>query len=207
MRAMPREQPVSQAIRWCALSVTWAAIVGASAIIAGLAAGAIALVGFGLDSVTDGLASAALVWRFRRERSGTGDAEGAERRAAVAVGGIVIAIGIYVGASAAVALAMHSAPNSSPTGLALTSASLLVLPVLARAKLRLAGSLHSSALRGDGILSLAGAALAAVTLTSLALDAALGWWWSDAVAALLIAVALLRAGWGTLSTALRRARQ
>jgi divalent metal cation (Fe/Co/Zn/Cd) transporter len=63
------------------------------------------------------------------------------------------------------------------------------------AKLRLAGSLHSSALRGDGVLSLAGAALAAVTLASLAFDAAFGWWWSDAVAALLMAAFLLPEGW------------
>jgi putative Mn2+ efflux pump MntP len=67
----------------------------------------------------------------------------------------------------------------------------LVLPVLARAKLRLAGPLQSSALRGDGILSLAGAALASATLASLLLDASLGWWWSDAVAALVIAATLL----------------
>jgi len=67
--------------------------------------------------------------------------------------------------------------------------------VLARAKLRVAGALESSALRGDGILSLAGALLAAVTLASLALNAGLGWWWSDAAAALLIAAFLLREGW------------
>jgi divalent metal cation (Fe/Co/Zn/Cd) transporter len=70
----------------------------------------------------------------------------------------------------------------------------LVLPVLARAKLRLAGPLQSSALRGDGILSLAGAALASATLASLLLDASLGWWWSDAVAALVIAATLLGEG-------------
>lgn len=206
MLGMPRprrDQDVSSAIRWCALSVLWAVIVGASAVVAGLAAGVIALVGFGADSITDGLASAALVWRFRRERSGEHDVELVERRVAWAVGTILIGIGIYVGASAVLALADHSAPDSSSAGVALTSASILVLPVLARAKLRLASSLHSSALRGDGILSLAGAALAAVTLASLALDAAVGWWWCDAVAALLIAAFLLREGGRTASTAFR----
>jgi divalent metal cation (Fe/Co/Zn/Cd) transporter len=69
--------------------------------------------------------------------------------------------------------------------------------VLAPAKLGLAGWLESSALRGDGVLSFAGAALAAVTLASLALDAAFGWWWCDAVAALLIAAFMLREGWRT----------
>lgn len=138
-----RNADVSETIRWCGLSVGWAAIVGVRAIVARFAAGAVALIG-------------------------------------------------------------HSAPERSPVGLALTAASVLVLPVLARAKLRLAGPLQSTALRGDGILSLAGAALAAVTLASLALDRVLGWWWTDAVAALAIAGFVLAAGWKTSRTARRR---
>ena len=72
---------------------------------------------------------------------------------------------------------------------------MLVLPILAKAKLRLARPLESSALHGDGVLSLAGAVLAAATLISFLLDSAFGWWWADAVAALLIAGTLLREGW------------
>jgi divalent metal cation (Fe/Co/Zn/Cd) transporter len=198
-----RDHHVFQAIVWCSLSVGWAAIVGAGAIAAGLAAGAIALVGFGADSITDGLASAVLVWRFRQERSGGRSVALIERRAARAVGAILVVIGLYVGASAVAALVGHSMPDDSIPGFVLTAASVVVLPVLARAKLRLADSLHSTALRGDGVLSLAGAALGAVTLASLALDSALGWWWSDAVAALLIAAFLVREGWFTAA----RARQ
>ena len=96
--------------------------------------------------------------------------------------------------AAVVALANHSHPGRTAVGVALTGASVLVLPVLARAKLRLAQQLGSSALRGDGVLSLAGAALAAATLVSLVVESALGWWWADAVAALLIAGTLLREG-------------
>jgi divalent metal cation (Fe/Co/Zn/Cd) transporter len=199
-----REAQVSEAIRWCSLSVGWAAIAGVTAILAGVEASAIALVAFGADSVTDGSASAVLVWRFRRERSAAYDLDRIERRAGQAVGAILILIGFYVGTSAIVALARHSAPARSPIGLGLTAASLVALPVLARAKLRLAGPLHSVALRGDGILSLAGAALAAFTLASLALDAALGWWWSDAIAALIIASFLLREGWKTSRIASRQ---
>ena len=77
----------------------------------------------------------------------------------------------------------------------------MVFPVLARAKLRLAGPLASTALRGDGVLSLAGAILAVATLTSLALDSAFGWWWADAVAGLLIAAILLAEGARTVSSA------
>jgi divalent metal cation (Fe/Co/Zn/Cd) transporter len=196
-----RDRQVREAIRWCGLSVAWAAVAAAIAVIAGLEAGALALVGFGADSATDGLASAVLVWRFRHERSGGHRVDLVERRAAKAVGTILILIGLYLTASSIAALAKHSAPDSSTVGIILTAASILILPTLARAKLRLAASLHSTALRGDGILSLAGAALAAVTLTSLGLKSALGWWWSDAVAALLIAAFLLRGGWITSRSA------
>ena len=94
-----------------------------------------------------------------------------ERRAARAVGAVLVVIGVYVSVSAVAALAGHSVPLRSTVGVVLTAASILVLPVLARAKLRLARLLGSSALRGDGVLSLAGAALAAVALASLALNA------------------------------------
>ena len=200
---MQRDLQVSFAIRWCVASVAWAAIVGAIAVVGGFAAGAIALVGFGADSITDGLASAVLVWRFGNEKAGQRNVERIERRAARVVGAILIAIGLYVSVSAILALAGHSAPRQSTVGLVLTAASVLVLPVLARAKLRLAGALQSSALRGDGVLSLAGAALAAVTLVSLALYKGLGWWWSDAIAALLIGTFLLREGWRTANPSRR----
>ena len=164
---------------------------------AGLSAGAIALIGFGADSITDGTASAVLVWRFRYEQSRGHQVDLVEHRAARAVGAILVLIALYVGISAVAALAGHSVPDKSTVGLAVTGTSVLVLPALARAKLRLAGWLESSALRGDGVLSLAGAALAAVTLASLTLDAAFGWWWCDAVAALLIAAFMLREGFRT----------
>ena len=199
-----RDRNLSQAIWWCALSVAWATFVGVTALIAGFAAGAIALVGFGADSITDGSASAVLVWRFRHERSASGDLDLVELRAARAVGGVLVVIGAYVGVSAVAALAGHSVPVRSTVGVVLTAASILVLPVLARAKLRLARLLGSPALRGDGVLSLAGAALAAVALASLALNAAFGWWWSDAVAALVIAVVLLREGGRVLASSQRQ---
>jgi divalent metal cation (Fe/Co/Zn/Cd) transporter len=197
MLPMQRDRQVSLAIRWCAASVVWATSVGAIAVVAGFRAGATALVGFGAGSITDGVASAVLVWRFDTERAGRRDVERIERRAARTVGAILIAIGLYVSVSAIAALARHPSPDHTRVGLALTATSVLVLPLLAQAKLRLAGSLQSSALRADGVLSVAGLALASVTLASLALNSELGWWWSDAVAALLIAAFLLRAGWRT----------
>lgn len=186
------------ATRWSALSLVWASLVGVAALVAGLAASSVALVGFGANSILDGSASAVLVWRFRHERLSTAEVNAVERRAATVVGSAMIAIGLYLGVSAISALAGHSEPDRSLVGTILTAASVCVFPVLARAKLHLAVPLGSAALRGDGVLSLAGAVLAAATLISLVLDAAFGWWWADAAAALLISAMLLTEGARTI---------
>jgi divalent metal cation (Fe/Co/Zn/Cd) transporter len=190
----PRHNHVADAIRWSALSVAWAVLVGAASVVAGLAAQSTALVGFGLGSLLDGMASVVLVIRFRHERLGERSPDELERRAGQAVGAALMVIAIYLTTRAVMALADESGPHSSPLGVVLTSASLLVLPVLAMAKLRLAGTLASRALRADGVLSAAGALLAAATLAGLALSSALDWWWADSVAALVIAAVLLREG-------------
>lgn len=189
-----RYNQLGRAVCWCALSVAWAVVAGAMAVVAGVLLGSVALLGFGADSIVDGSASAVLVWRFNAEREGASNAASVERRAARVVGGILVLIGLYLAVAAVVALASHSHPQRTVVGIALTAASLLVLPVLARAKLRLARQLGSSALRGDGVLSLAGAALAGATLAGLLAESAFGWWWADALAALVIAGTLLREG-------------
>jgi divalent metal cation (Fe/Co/Zn/Cd) transporter len=194
---------VGGAIRWCALSVGWALLVGATSLAAGVDARSTALIGFGLDSLVDGSASAILVWRFGHERVGTRSSDELERRAAQVIGAILPLIALYLVVRASIALADHSGPESSPLGIALTGASIAVLPFLAHAKLRLARALESQALRADGVLSGAGAALAAATLIGLALSTAVDWWWADSVAALLIAATLAREGLFTVQAALR----
>jgi divalent metal cation (Fe/Co/Zn/Cd) transporter len=188
------------AANWCAVSAAWATFAGVSSLVAGIASSSVALVAFGANSVLDAIASGVLVWRFRYELSG-GDAHAVERRAAIAVGAVMTGVGLYLGTRAISALADEHGPESSPFGIALTAAAALVLPVLARAKLRLAAALNSPGLRGDGVLSLAGAVLATATLASLLLDAALDWWWADSMAALLIAGMLLIEGPRTVASA------
>jgi divalent metal cation (Fe/Co/Zn/Cd) transporter len=186
------------ATRWSVLSLVWASLVGTTSLVAGLAVSSVALVGFGANSILDGSASAVLVWRFRHERLSTAEVDAVERRAALVVGTAMSGVALYLIISATSALATHSVPDRSVVGIVLTAASVCVFPVLARAKLRLAAALQSRALRGDGVLSLAGAVLAAATLTSLVLDAAFDWWWADAVAALLISAMLLVEGMRTV---------
>jgi divalent metal cation (Fe/Co/Zn/Cd) transporter len=194
---------LSAAIYWSALSLAWATLVGITSVIAGLASASVALVGFGANSILDGGASAVLVLRFRHEHLGRGDADPVERRAGFAVGAAMIGVSIYLAVSAIAALTSHSEPETSTIGIVVTAASVVIFPVLARAKLRLAGPLGSTALRGDGVLSLAGGILAAATLASLGLDAGFGWWWADAVAALLIAAILLAEGVRTIASSRR----
>jgi divalent metal cation (Fe/Co/Zn/Cd) transporter len=93
------------------------------------------------------------------------------------------------------------APDCSCVGLRLTTASAVVLSLLARAKLRLAARLKSPGLRGDGVPCLAGAVLAAATLLSLIADGALDWWWADSVAALLVSTLLVVEGARTVANA------
>lgn len=180
----------TSAIRWCSLSVLWSAATGVSSVVVGLAVSSTALAGFGANSILDGTASAVLIWRFGAGRSHGAEADAVERRAAVAVSVVMIGVSLYLAATAASALASRSTPEKSVVGIVLAAASTIVLPVLARAKLALAARLRSAALRGDGMLSLAGAVLAAATLFGLLTRATLGWWWADAVVALIIAVML-----------------
>jgi divalent metal cation (Fe/Co/Zn/Cd) transporter len=187
-----RSGDLSAAILWCSASVAWAAVAGIASLVAGFVAGSIALVGFGLDSILDGGASATLVWRFRQEAQGQCPGDQLERRAARIVGILLLLVAAYLILRAVVALVEHSGPSASPVGLTLAAASGLVLPVLGSRKLRLAGPLGSQALHADGVLSVAGAALAAAALAGLALSTSLDLWWADSVAALLIAVTLAR---------------
>ena len=165
---------------------------------AGVVTGSVALLAFGLDSVIDGSASGVLVWRFGLELRRAGHADHAERVAARAVAVAMLAAAAYVVAQAAQSLITGARPGQSAAGLVLLAGSVVVLPVLGCIKLRLAGRLRSRAPRGDGVLSAAGAALAAVALAGVAVERSLGWWQADPAAASLIALFLLGEGWRTL---------
>jgi divalent metal cation (Fe/Co/Zn/Cd) transporter len=189
-----------QALWWSVASLAWALLVGALSVVQGWVVGSTALVGFGLGSVADGGASATLVWRFQHELSGHPASHELERRATLVVGVLLALISVYLVVRACVALAQHAGPHGSPLAFGLTAASLLVLPILASAKLALSGPVGSRALRADGVLSAAGAALAAATLIALALSSGAGLWWADSAAALLIALVLARESTLTLRT-------
>ena len=131
-----------------------------------------------------------LVRRFRREQRDPVAAEQFERRAQSWVVTAMLAIATYVVVQAIRGLVDRSHPDAAAAGVTLAAVSLVVLPFLGVLKLRVASGLGSPALRGDGTLTIASAALAATTLAALVVNSAVGWWWGDPVAALLIASAL-----------------
>ena len=185
----------------CAYSVAWAALAGLASVAAGAITGSVALLAFGLDSVIDGSASGVLLRRFRREARRAGDPGGAEQVTARAVGAAMLTAAAYVIAQAGWSLITGAHARQNALEIVLLAGSVIVLPVLSRIKLRLARQLHSPALRGDGVLSSAGAVLAAAALAGQAADRTLGWWQADPAAAALIALFLLREGWHTLAHA------
>jgi divalent metal cation (Fe/Co/Zn/Cd) transporter len=168
------------------VTIAWDCVLGVLAIATSIVTGSVALAAFGLDAAIDGAASVLLVRRFRAERRHAHLGERHERQALAAVGIGLLSFGCLIAAGAIHALVTHRAPEVSGFALGQAVASVIVLPVLALWKRRLATRLGSRALRGDSILTAAGAVLAFLAFLGLALERTLGWWWADPVAALLI---------------------
>ena len=171
-------------------TVAWNGIAGAVALVAAVLASSPALAAFALNALLDSSASVVLVWRFRTERRNPDAAERLERRAHGWIATAMVLLGVYVVVEALRALIGGSHAEESTFGVVLAAVSLAVLPWLGRQKLRVAADLPSGALRGDGILTIAAAALAAITLSALLVNSALGWSWADPAAALIVGVAL-----------------
>jgi divalent metal cation (Fe/Co/Zn/Cd) transporter len=192
--ASSRVSLIAAALRLSYFTIAWNGLIGAVGFVVALFTGSLALAGFALTALLDSSASAALVWRFTNERKNPLTAERAERQAQVVVAVAMIAVGLYVAVDAVRALGGRSHADESVLGFVVATVSVLVLPWLARQKLRVAAALPSAALRGDGVLTLAAAALAAITLLALFATSALGWWWADPLAALIIAIGLAAEG-------------
>jgi len=167
---------------------------GIVAIAAGVAAGSVALTGFGIDSVIEVTSGALLWWRLRAELGSAPLGPTVERRAARGAGFLLLALGLYIVTDSVRVLVTGSGPESSLLGIVLTAISLLVMPLLARAKLGVAATLGSRALRADAHETIVCAWLSATTLLGLGLNAVLGWWWADPVAALAMLPLIVREG-------------
>ncbi len=173
------------------LSLAYMAAEGTVALVAAARAGSVALLGFGLDSVIEGLASVIILWRFSGTRALS---QTAEARAHKAVAVTFFLLAPYIAYDAVYTLAAADKPSTSRPGIALSVASLIVMPQLGRAKRRLGAALDSGATAGEGTQNLLCAYLAAAVLTGLLANTMFGAWWLDPAIGLLIAVLAVREG-------------
>lgn len=177
-----------------ALTIAWNMVEAVVAVAAGVAAGSIALVGFGFDSSIEVLSAWVVVWQFRAELRGGYD-EDRERRALRLIGVTFFVLAAYVSVEAVRDLFFIDAEaDESAIGIALAALSLLVMPVLAWAKKRTADQLGSPTLGADATETLLCSWLSAALLVGLVLNATVNWWWADPVAALAIAGLAAREG-------------
>jgi divalent metal cation (Fe/Co/Zn/Cd) transporter len=173
------------------VTIGWNTLEGIVAIVAGLSAGSVALVAFGLDSSVELFASLVVVWELRgSDRSG-------ERRALRLIGLGYIVVGGYVAWDTAMSILAGHRPEASPIGIVFLAGTVLVMLMLGVGKRRVGRELDSPTVQADGRFSLIDGALAGAVLIGLLLTALLGWWWADAVLAGLISLLALREGIGT----------
>ncbi len=173
------------------LGVGWHAVEAAIAIIAGVFAGSIALVGFGADSVVEALAGFIVLWRFAAVRASS---ETAERRAQQMIAISFFLIAAYVGVEAIRNLLSGEIPQASWLGIGLAAVTTVTMPLLARAKARVGDQLGSSATKSEGRQNMLCAYLSVALLIGLSANALLGWWWADPLTALAIAGVAVREG-------------
>ena len=179
------------------VTVGWNVLEGFIAAAAGVLAGSVALIGFGVDSFIETASGAVVGWRLYTELRGRSarQTERAERRASRIAGALLLFLAAYILVDAGRRLlGFGGRAEQSLIGIVLTAVSLVVMPVLGWAKLRAARSLGSSALRADAYETIACAWLSLSTLTGLTLNAILGWWWADPLAALFLIPLIVREG-------------
>lgn len=175
------------------LTIGWNLVEGLVGVAAGLTAGSISLVGFGIDSFVEVASAGALLWRIAvdadehaRERN--------EKRALRLVGVCFLALAAYMAYESGADLWWKRAPEHSVPGIILALVALLVMPLLARAKNVVGRALGSTAMRADAKQSAFCAYLSAILLAGLLLNALLGWWWADPLAALIMVPIIAREG-------------
>ena len=173
------------------LSLGWMSVEGGVAILAGILAGSVALIGFGIDSVIEGLASGIIIWRFTGNRILS---NAAERKAQKLVAIQFFILAPYVGFEAIKALVTGEHSDVSWLGIGLSASSLVIMPLLGIAKQRLADQLGSAATKGEGRQNMLCAYLAGALLLGLLGNAFVGAWWLDPAVGLLIAVVAVREG-------------
>jgi divalent metal cation (Fe/Co/Zn/Cd) transporter len=185
-----RRAVLGRRVRWVVgATITYNVIEAVVALAAGTVASSAALVGFGLDSVVEVLSAAAVAWQFAAP-----DPETRERTAMRVIAVSFLALAVFVSVEAVRSVLLGTRPEHSTVGIALAATSLAVMPALSWFERRTGRELGSASAVADSKQTLICAALSAVLLVGLVLTSTAGWWWADAVAALVIAGFAAREG-------------
>jgi divalent metal cation (Fe/Co/Zn/Cd) transporter len=190
---LSRSQHLQRGILLEYLTVGWNLIEGLVAVASGAVSGSVALVGFGIDSFIETSSGGILLWRLHAERRGR-DAEKVERTALRLVGVSFMLLAAYVAFESVKSLMEREVPQRSVAGMVIAVLSVIVMPWLSHEKRKAAGKLGSAALQADSRQSSLCAYLSVILLGGLLLNALLGWWWADAVAALCMLPIIIKEG-------------
>jgi divalent metal cation (Fe/Co/Zn/Cd) transporter len=174
-------------------TIAWNSVEGLVAVIAGALAGSISLVGFGIDSFIEVVSGSVLLWRM----SVDSDIHSRERNEKVSlriVGVCFLALAVYIGYESLSDLLMRKAPEHSVPGIVLACVSLVVMPLLSRAKKKVGDELGSVAMHADAKQTDFCVYLSAILLIGLVLNLTLGWWWADPIAALVMVPIIAKEG-------------
>jgi divalent metal cation (Fe/Co/Zn/Cd) transporter len=166
---------------------------GLVSIVAGLIAGSVSLIGFGLDSLIEVTSGMALLWRLHHDLNPS-RREQVEQTTLRMVGGCFIALALYIVYESGSTLIRHEAPERSVPGIIVAAVSVVVMPLLARAKRRVASGIGSGAMSADSKQADFCAYLSAILLGGLLLNALFGWWWADPVSGLVMTPIIAREG-------------
>jgi divalent metal cation (Fe/Co/Zn/Cd) transporter len=192
-----REKLLQRGFLLVTATLAWNIIEGVVAVAAGALSNSVALIGFGIDSFVETASAGVVGWRLRTELRGRSEeeTEALERKTSRVAGALLLLLAVYIVVDAGRRLiGFGQEAEESLVGIVLTSISLVTMPFLGWAKLRTARALGSGALRADAYETITCAWLSLTTLAGLALNAALGWWWADPVAALLLVPLIVREG-------------
>lgn len=190
----PRAALLARGRRLEFFTVVWNSLEALIAVVAGLIAGSISLMAFGLDSVIETASGAAVLWRLQSANDDAARRERSERTARNIVGICFVLLAVYVTADALYSLFHREVPERSWLGIAIAAAAVVVMPLLARAKRSVAAQLSSDALHADSRQSDLCAYLSAILLAGLALNAFFGFWWADPAAGLIMVPIIAKEG-------------
>lgn len=193
MIAAKREEVVRRGIRLSYLTIGYNSLEAVGSLLAGILSGSVALVGFGIDSVIEVTSSVAAQWRLRSDADSS-RRERVELTTLRIVGWCFIALAIYITLDSAKSLFGREVPSRSIFGLVILVLSVIVMPLLARAKRRVALEMGSGALEADARQTALCAYLSLIALVGVGLNATLGWWWADPIAALAMVPIIAKEG-------------